>query len=86
MSVSEMGQAICSGSEGSHGINKTLIKDPAVLNKAPLYRCYRVTRHRILSESEGAFLPSARSHHARRTGKSRQLEDRVIYLRNHERT
>lgn len=60
MSASEIGQAIYSVREGSHGINRTLIKDPAVLNKAPLYRCYRVTRYRILSELEDAFLLSSR--------------------------
>jgi hypothetical protein len=61
MSADEIGQAIYSVREGSHEINRTLIKDPAVLNKAPLYRCYRVTRYRILSEFEDAFLLSSRS-------------------------
>lgn len=39
MSASEIGQAICSKPhEGSHGINRTLIK--VVLNKAPLFPAF----------------------------------------------
>lgn len=59
MSTGEIGQTICSVREGSHGINRTLIKIPAVLNKGLLCRCYLVTRYRILSESGDAFLPSS---------------------------
>lgn len=82
MSAGEIGQAgWLRPTKGSHGINGTLIKDPAVLNKAPLYRCYRVTRYRILSESGDAFLPSAPSlASSGRTGAARRgaPEDRVL--------
>lgn len=55
MSVGKRGQAVCSNREGSHGINRTLIKRPGVLNKAPLCCRYHVTRYHILSRIRRCF-------------------------------